>query len=85
MTPRHSLRSPARGVAPPIQSPTITPYCTLLEMASKLSQFRFRHRAAFGRLSQWGKGAAGEQQLAAIFTNIGASLGSVRLVPNGTS
>ena len=66
-------------------SPTITPYCTLLEMASKLSNFASDTAPPSAACPNGEKGPAASSSSAAIFSNIGASLGSVRLVPNGTT
>ena len=64
---------------------TITPYCTLLEMASKLSFFASDTAPPSGACPNGEKGPPASSSSSAIFSNIGASLGSVRLVPNGTS
>lgn len=63
----------------------ITPYCTLLEMASKLSNFHSDTAPPSGACPNGDYGPPASSDSAAIFTSLGAALGSVRLIPNGTT
>ncbi len=65
--------------------PHISPYCTMLELASNPSYFYSDAAPPSGACPNGAHGPAASANISNIFTTIGATLSSVRLIPNDTT